>query len=134
MSYSIVSRFFFLPWHSSRSKANRLSWASETFLGRLRKLFSLNILSPHLTVKRIQSFFIRASIREKRKDKINVLLYKKQLSGNSKTGKKGNASDIPLRLSHSGRSKRSKSNMLYIFYYLSEEVVKKIKVKLKSSC
>lgn len=74
------------------------------------------------------SFLIRTSIREIRKEKINIRIfgvfffYKKQLSRNNKTGKTGNVSDIPLRLSHSGRSTRSKVKHAVYFF---QELVKK---------
>lgn len=63
---------------------------------------------------------------KKRKNKYSyfwcVFFYKKQLSRNNKTGKTGNVSDIPLRLSHSGRSTRSKVKHAVYFF---QELVKK---------
>lgn len=67
---------------------------------------------------------------KKRKNKYSYFLvrvfffffYKKQLSRNNKTGKTGNVSDIPLRLSHSGRSTRSKVKHAVYFF---QELVKK---------
>lgn len=64
---------------------------------------------------------------KKRKNKfvffgVCFFFYKKQLSRNNKTGKTGNVSDIPLRLSHSGRSTRSKVKHAVYFF---QELVKK---------